>query len=429
MEDQDRNRLLGNPFVMRMARWGVVAWAVLGIGSLLFFFYRGVLYPIRVIFPPLVLAMVFVYILNPIVSWLQNRGVGRIWAALITYVLLLGAIAVGLRYLIPVLVDQIEGFTRSLPALLQNAQGAVSDLLQRVGGDGAAQEVSFDSQAVTDVAGRLLNLTLGVISGAVVLVLGLILGFYLLVDLPKIQRGIVAAIPARRRPEVLAVSEKLGRAVGGFFRGQLLVALFVGLASMLALYIVGLPYWALVGMITGLFNLIPLIGPFIGGAIAAFIALTTVTGGEGLLDLEPGWPLAVGAAVALLVVQQIDNHIVSPNIVARTVRLHPVTVMLALLAGGTLLGLWGMLLAVPVVASIKILMLHAWDTQVTWPPAEEAPLRERPPPERRPAGPEAGPDDRRPAATRFQAWVERWRGRRARDRPAEPRSKPAQGPP
>jgi hypothetical protein len=76
--------------------------------------------------------------------------------------------------------------------------------------------------------------------------------------------------------------------------------------------------------------------------------------------------------VALLIVQQIDNHIMSPNIVARTVRLHPVTVMLGLLAGGTLLGLWGMLLAVPVLASAKILLLHAWDTRMQWPPPTNA---------------------------------------------------------
>jgi hypothetical protein len=92
--------------------------------------------------------------------------------------------------------------------------------------------------------------------------------------------------------------------------------------------------------------------------------------------LEAGLPLALGSGVALLIVQQIDNHILSPNIVARTVKLHPVTVMLGLLAGGTLLGLWGMLLAVPVLATVKILLLHTWDTRMQWPPpsSEGAPV-------------------------------------------------------
>jgi len=146
------------------------------------------------------------------------------------------------------------------------------------------------------------------------------------------------------------------------------VALFVAVASMLALWIVGLPYWALVGLLAGLFNLIPLIGPFIAAVPALFVAFTTDQS-EGLLHLRPGWPLAIGAMIALLVVQQIDNHIVSPNVVARTVKLHPITVMLGLLVAGSLLGLWGMLLAVPVIAAVKIVLLYFWDTSSQWPPA------------------------------------------------------------
>jgi predicted PurR-regulated permease PerM len=223
---------------------------------------------------------------------------------------------------------------------------------------------------VLDFFGRLVSFTRGLFGVAVVFIVGPILAFYFLVDLPKIKRGLRAMVPARRRAEYEAVMGKVGRAIGGFFRGQLLVALFVGITSALALWAVGLPFWAVVGLIAGLFNLIPLIGPFIAAIVAVLIAFTTDTAGGGLLNLEAGWPLAVGSAVALLIVQQIDNHIMSPNIVARTVNLHPVTVMLGLLAGGTLLGLWGMLLAVPTLATVKVLLLHTWDTRMRWPPVE-----------------------------------------------------------
>jgi predicted PurR-regulated permease PerM len=114
-----------------------------------------------------------------------------------------------------------------------------------------------------------------------------------------------------------------------------------------------------------------LIGPFIGAVPALFIAFTTNDSG-GLLHLHPGWPMALGACVALLTVQQIDNHIISPNVMARTVKLHPVTVMLGLLIGGTLAGLVGMLLTVPVIACTKIVLLHLWDSRVQWPPQEPA---------------------------------------------------------
>jgi len=404
----DQHRVLGSRFVIRTARWGVVAWSAIGVLLLLGIFFRFVVYPVRIIFPPLVLALIFVYALNPVVTWMKERGVPRILGALVTYVVLLGTLGIGLRFLIPVVADQVDSLSRTLPSLLARAQGAIVDLVERFGGE--ASNVAIDSQQVTDVAGRLFQVTLGILNGALILILGLILGFYLLVDAPKIRRSGITMVPARRRPEVLAVFQRIGRAIGGFFRGQLLVALFVGVASTLALFIVGLPFWAVVGMITGLFNLIPLIGPFIGGAIAAFIAFTTpLPTGEGLLHLEPGWPLAIGAALGLFIVQQIDNHIVSPNVVARTVNLHPVTVMLALLVGGTLMGLWGMLLAVPATATAKILTLHLWDTQATWPP--EAP-QDAPPP---------GPPPERvadpPAARR---WLDRWRDRR-QQQPAKPR--------
>ncbi|MGH7425574.1 MAG: AI-2E family transporter, partial [Candidatus Methylomirabilales bacterium] len=351
--------------------WGVVSWAIIGVLLLAYFVYRYAIEPISVIFPPLVVALIVIYLLNPIVSALEQRGVPRLLGALITYLVFLTAVGFGLAYLIPVIANQVEGFVRSVPDLIERAQSSFSDILGRFGENTQGSEGVLNEQnqqAILDFLGRILSFTRGLFDIVLVLILGPILAFYLLVDLPKIKRGLIAMIPANRREEVISVTRRLGRALGGFFRGQMLVALFVGLASMLVLFIVGLPYWALVGMITGLFNLIPLIGPFIGGILAAFVAFTTDTSGGGFLGLESGWPLAIGSAVALTIVQQIDNHIISPNIVARTVKLHPVTVMLALLAGGTLLGLWGMLLAVPVVASAKILLLYAWDTRLTWPP-------------------------------------------------------------
>jgi predicted PurR-regulated permease PerM len=409
--EEDRSGLLGHPFVARVARWGVVAWATIGVLLLGFILFRYVLYPIRIIFPPLVVALVLVYVLNPVVTRLQQRGMPRLAAALVTYLVFLSLIGIGLRYLIPVLADQVRGFASSVPELIDRAQDSIRGIAGRVGInlDTGLVLDSENQRQVLNFLGRLLSLTRGLFHVALILLLGPILAFYLLVDLPKIRRGLGAFIPARRRPEVESVLQDLGRALGGFFRGQLLVALFVGIASSLGLYIVGLPYWALIGMIAGLFNLIPMVGPFIGAIPALFIAFTTTTTGEGLLRLDPGWPMALGASVALLTVQQIDNHIISPNIVARTVRLHPVTVMLGLLAGGTLLGVWGMLMAVPTIAAVKILLLHAWDTRMTWPPPSPAAVTETVPAYR----PSTAEISRRtwPRPGRMGAWLRKRIGR------------------
>jgi hypothetical protein len=156
-------------------------------------------------------------------------------------------------------------------------------------------------------------------------------------------------LPERRRDEIIGLAEKIGGALGGFFRGQLLVALFVGIASAVGLTMVKIPFAAVVGLIAGVFNLVPLIGPFIG-AIPAVI-----------LGLLSGDPIrALWGALVLLLVQQIDNHIISPNVMGRTVKLHPITVMLALLAAGSLFGLFGMLLIIPGIAAVKAVAQHLW---------------------------------------------------------------------
>jgi predicted PurR-regulated permease PerM len=354
----------------RLLRWGIASWSLIGILILGYFIYRYALYPVRIVLPPVLLALAIVYLLNPIVARLQARGVPRGLGTLLTYLVFLTIVGVGLRLLIPLLAEQVSSFADSVPDLLRRASEGIASLADRLKLDVSASDV-FTGLSPEGGAGgfisRIFSFTAGVLHVMVIIVLGVVVAFYLLVDLPKFQRGAMSLIPARRRDEVRLVLERMGAALGGFFRGQLLVALFVGLASMLCLYVVGLPYWALVGGVAGLFNLIPLVGPFIGAVPALFIAFTTESSG-GLMHLDPGWPLAVGASVALLLVQQIDNHIISPNVVARTVKLHPVTVMLGLLVGGTLLGLLGMLLAVPVIAAAKILILHVWDTKLTWPP-------------------------------------------------------------
>ena len=348
----------------------MVAWSVIGVLILGYLVYRYVLLPVRIAFGPLLVALVIVYLLNPIVSRLQARRVPRLWGTLLTYVVFLAVVGVVLRFVIPMVADQVSSFVSSLPDLLDRAQRSLADTARRLGIEVRSTDIlaslSPRGQAGSFIS-RIFSVTAGFLHGLLVFVLGLVVGFYLLVDLPKVQRTVLTLIPTRRRNEVRSVLEKMGRALGGYFRGQLLVAAFVGLASMLGLFIVGLPYWAVVGAVAGLFNLIPLVGPIIGGVPALFIAFTTTNTG-GLLHLQPGWPMAVGASLALLTVQQLDNHIISPNVMARTVKLHPVTVMLGLLIGGTLAGLVGMLLTVPVIASAKIVLLHVWDSRMQWPP-------------------------------------------------------------
>ncbi|HZJ48941.1 MAG TPA: AI-2E family transporter, partial [Acidimicrobiia bacterium] len=160
-------------------------------------------------------------------------------------------------------------------------------------------------------------------------------------------------VPETNRREVAYVGGRLNTAVGGFLRGQLFVAIIVGIMLSVGYRIIDLPFWLLVGMIGGLLNIVPFLGPWVGGILGVAIALTTA-------DLST----AIWAVVVAVVVQQIDNNFVSPSVLKATVRLHPAVTLLVLVLAGTIAGFWGIVIAVPLTAALKIISGYWWRTRI-----------------------------------------------------------------
>jgi predicted PurR-regulated permease PerM len=378
--DDERGPFLSNPFVARAARWGLLAWSVIGLFILVVLGYRYVLFPIRVVFPPLVVALVVIYLLAPLVERLQRRGMKRIWATLLVYLVFLVVVGAALGALVPVVANQVHAFVKGIPDLIDRADRGLADLASRLGLNLNAKDLlSTFEQGGSGFSffSRVTSFTSGVAQAAFVLLLGPLLAFYLLVDLPKIQRGAEGLVPATRRTEVRRLVAQLNSTIGGFFRGQLLVAVVVGAASMLGFWLIGLPFFALMGAVVGLLALVPLIGIVIAAVPTLFVAFTAPADTR-MLHVPGGWWLALASVVVLVLAQQLDSRLLGPRVLRPTVRLHPVSVLLSLLVGGALLGLWGMLLAVPTVAAVKVLILHVWDTRSKWPPDAEASARSTP---------------------------------------------------
>jgi predicted PurR-regulated permease PerM len=348
----------------RFVRAGMVAWAIIGVALAGYILLRLVV-ALQVLVPPVLIAAAVVYLLDPVVSRLARRGVPRLAGTAMVYLAFVLLIGMALSVLVPLVTREIATAIDDFPQYATAMQGKLQQLAARFG-----QDIRFSIKAdrvsdwLGDPANRqtILNYVTGlrsftgsVLHAVVVFVIGLIVAFYLLVDLPRLRRGAFAMVPPRHRADLEELSGQVGRAVGGFFRGQILVALFVGIASSIALKLVGLPFWLLVGMIAGLFNLVPLIGPWIAGAVAVVIAL-----------LNGDISMAIWAAVALALVQQVDNHLISPNVMSRTVQIHPVVVILALLLGATFYGILGMLVAVPLIAAAKICFMYLWVRHVDY---------------------------------------------------------------
>ena len=354
----------------RLCRAGQVSWAVVGITAILAI-VGVVVWTVRVIVPPLVLAGAIVFLLNPLVTGIQRRGIPRALGAGITYLGVVGVIALAGVLVVPLAGQQARELSRDWPEIRARTERWV---------DARAQESKgkfweFERKELVDVLGsnelsvrqqldRALKLGAAVFNVVLIIVLAPIIAFYLLVDLPHIKKVSESLIPEGARDDVMHVSRKLNRAVGGFFRGQLIVATIVGVLCSFGLLVIGLRFWFLVGMIAGFFNIIPLIGPWVGGLPGVIIALTT------------GSPLqALGVVVVMVAVQQIDNHFITPQVMHRTVQLHPAVVVLALLAGAHLGGFLGLLFAVPVAAALKIIASHLWRVHVLGEPIPEASAR------------------------------------------------------
>ena len=364
----------------RLRRVGIGAWAVIGL-LILLAIAAWLLFKIRVIFPPLVLALLIIYMLNPIVNRLQERRVPRGLGALLTYIVVLGGIVLLILAVTPLVSDQISQFSDQWPEFrektVKSIQSTTESIEDRFGTKidtsqiqcllGADDIVSPSSpthaecdeatkafrERIAEQASHVTELGGTILEVLLIFILAPLLALYLLIDLPDLQKDFLNLVPEKNRAEVAAVGSKMGRAVGGFFRGQLFVAFIVFLLSSIGFRIIGLQFWLVIGFIAGLTNLIPLVGPFIGGGLGFIVGSITA-------DVKTG----LAAVVVALIVQQIDNHVVSPNVMKRTVQIHPVTVMLGLLAGGTLAGFWGILLAVPAIAVAKIGLGHIWTTRV-----------------------------------------------------------------
>jgi predicted PurR-regulated permease PerM len=357
-----------------LRRLGVAAWSLLGT-ILLFGVIAWLVLQVWIIVPPIVLAIAIVYVLNPVVAALHRRGVARWMGSCLSYLVLLGLLTLAGFLVVPSLAEQGAELVDDFPAIYDSLVIEIEDLVARVGvtidlPDYEQMRAGLSDGFLSDRFDRITSLALGVLEVVFLMLLAPVVAFYVLLDLPTARRKATELVPERHRDEVAHVGRQLGTAIGGFLRGQLFVALIVGAMSAFGLWLVGVPFWLLIGLLAGFLNIVPLIGPWVGGILGVLVALAT-------RDLQT----AVWAGLVAVIVQQIDNNFVSPAVLRATVRLHPASILLGLVAAAALGGFWGMLMAVPAMAAIKIISGHFWRTRVlgeSWEEATVALIDDRP---------------------------------------------------
>ncbi len=306
---------------------------------------------------PFVWAGVLAFVLLPVVGLLERRlSLPRTAAAAVVFLGLLAVIIGGGRILVPLAIDQVRELQRTLPTLVANAQNTLAETADQVGLE--------DLDALIVNFAGIGDLTQMVARGAVPFIVGLghflldllvflIATFFLLRDAPRLFQWFRRILPASQRNDLIPLFAQVNTLLGRYVRGQMFLIGVMATVTFAGLSILQVPFALLLALMTGVLEVIPIVGPITAGAIACLVAL----GHPAPWGLSQIWYVAIVAAM-YTVLRHSEDYFVIPLVIGRIVKLHPAVVIFSLLTGGALYGLLGVLIAVPVAATLRLVLIY-----------------------------------------------------------------------
>lgn len=305
---------------------------------------------LKAILAPFVVAMIISYVLNPVVCMLAARKMPRGIAVLLIYAVFLTCLAVILINLIPMLIEQMEELNEHLPEMTMHAQNIMNNLDNRGFPVGIKEGVDQWLLQWEDRLAKGISNFMDHIGSTINIVLNIFiipfLIFYILKDFDVFERAVVSLLPRNRRKASIRLLKEIDEALGNYVRGQFLVCLIVGILAYIGYMIVGMPYALLMASIVAVFNIVPYLGPFLGAAPAVVMASTI------------SWKMVLMVIIVNWLCQLLESNIVSPQVVGKKLHLHPMLIIFALLVGGEIAGVVGLILAVPLFAVLKVIIQH-----------------------------------------------------------------------
>ncbi|MFY0543382.1 AI-2E family transporter [Brevibacillus sp. H7] len=299
---------------------------------------------------PFLVGLIIAYLLHPIVQALEKRRVPRLMAVLLIYMSFVLIISIGLVNAIPIFTRQLVELSDDIPRLTgwyhtwmsewEDHKYFLPDSISLGVDRVIVQSQERLAHSITELVNNARS-TLGKLLAYAVVPF---IAFYLLKDMKVLHQAGLSVVPQRYRKQVIAVLRDVNESLGNYIHGQMIVALIVGVCAYLGFWWIGMPYPFVLASFVCLTNVIPYIGPIIGAAPAVVVALTIST------------KMVILVLVVNIVIQIIEGNILSPNIVGRSLHLHPLMIIFALLAGEVVGGIIGLIVAVPVLAVLKVVI-------------------------------------------------------------------------
>ncbi|TCP31753.1 putative PurR-regulated permease PerM [Scopulibacillus darangshiensis] len=343
----------------RFAVWILLIFTVIMIGSKISFVFRPIGILITTLAAPVLVAGVLYYILRPVVRLLVKVKVPRIIAILLLYLIVIGLITVIVLGIGPAINKQFVALANAMPGLIKDLGQQLKDFQN----SNLFDRFQLDKISYTDITNRFShsigNITASIgnnvltiiqsITGIVIIIVTVpFILFYMLKDGEKLPGSILRFLPKEHQDEGKLILGDMDEALSGYIQGQMLVSLFDGVFIYIWYQIIGLDYPLILALAILFTNVIPFIGPFIGtapGVIVGFIQSPL---------------MALWVIVGVLIVQQIESNIISPQVMGKKLDIHPLTIIFILLVAGNLAGIIGMILAIPTYAVAKVIITRTY---------------------------------------------------------------------
>ncbi|MDY5635792.1 MAG: AI-2E family transporter [Streptococcus orisratti] len=325
------------------------------------FIFTPVLSFLGIIMLPLVISALLYYLIKPLVDFLERRGLGRVSAIFVVFTVIVILLIWAIASIIPMIREQILSFVSNLPGYvrsvnyeatkvlqnpwLNNYKSELQAMLSNITAKAVTYAESFSKNALdwaSSFAGIIARVTIAIIISPFVL-------FYFLRDSGKMKDGLVQVLPPKFRQPTARVLGDINQQLSGYVQGQVTVAIVVGFMFSIMFSLVGLRYALTFGIMAGILNMVPYLGSFL-----AMIPVVIMGAVQGPLML-------VKVLIIFMIEQTIEGRFVSPLVLGSKLSIHPVTIMFILLTAGSMFGVWGVFLAIPIYASVKVVVKEIFD--------------------------------------------------------------------
>lgn len=333
--------------------------ALLLLGGVIFMFHQVdfIFHPLRVIFRtvlgPVVLSLFIYYLLDPFVSWMEKKGLKRIWGTILSFLLVLIPLVIFVIWAAPLVVQQIENLVRSFPSMIQKISDTVESLFDGTVLDQSMNKLSISLEdmltkasasvdAILGNAGQTIGNIISTVSGVfIIMFTAPLITFFILKDPTKFKSFLMRLMPPRFKKDTEEILESMNAQVGAYLKGQFMVAGIDGILTIIGFMIIGMPYGFSLGVIVGITAFVPYVGPILAFIPCAIIAMTT------------SFKMFVTMVIVWAIVQALIGHLVEPKVLGDHLVIHPITIALVLLIMGELFGIFGLVFGVPIYTVFK----------------------------------------------------------------------------